>query len=261
MIERPACRRLENQVAIVTGSSRGIGKAIALGYAREGARVVLVGRDMDTLAPVVEEIRLLGAEALPVRADVSQPDDVEALLAATVETFGRVDVLVNNAGVSLQAPAENLALRDWQRLVDTNISGVFLCSQAAGREMLRHGSGCIVNIASMASFVGYSRRVAYASTKSAVLGLTRVLAVEWGRRGIRVNAIAPGHIMTDLLRRGIERQLLDPEDILRRTPLGRLGDVEDVVGPAVFLASDEANFITGQTLVVDGGWLVCAYME
>jgi len=260
MNQRPSFGRLQGKVAIVTGSSRGIGKAIALGYAREGAMVVLTGRDQSTLETVAEEVVQVGTKALPVRVDVTQPEDVEEMVERTLAVFGRVDILVNNAGIPLVAPSEGLDLNEWRKVIDTNLTGVFLCSQAVARPMLRQGSGCIINIGSLTSFVGFPKRLAYASTKTAVLGVTRVLAVEWARQGIRVNAIAPGWIRTDLMQSLIARGVLDPDKLIARTPMGRLGEVDDIVGPAIFLASDEAAFITGQTLVVDGGWLAYGYV-
>jgi len=252
--------RLAGRVAVITGSSRGMGLAIARGYAREGAHVVLTSRTVASLAGFVEELSQLGVRVLPLEVDVSRPEDVERMVARVDESFGRVDVLVNNAGMPMVAPSEELDLPSWQRTLDTNLTGSFLCAQAAGRVMLRQGSGCIINIASLTSFLGFPGRLAYSATKSALLGLTRTLSSEWAPRGIRVNALAPGWILTDLLQSVIDRGALDPEKLISRTPLRRMGTPEDVVGPAIFLASDESAFVTGQILPVDGGWLSYAFM-
>ncbi|HEX2986727.1 MAG TPA: SDR family oxidoreductase, partial [Chloroflexota bacterium] len=164
------------------------------------------------------------------------------------------------AGMPMVAPSEELELSAWQRTLDTNLTGCFLCAQAAGRVMLRQGSGSIINMASLTSYLGFPGRLAYSTTKSALLGLTRTLSSEWAPKGIRVNAIAPGWILTDLLQSVIDKGALDPQKLITRTPIGRIGTPEDVVGPAIFLASDESAFVTGQVLPVDGGWLSYAFM-
>ncbi len=252
--------RLKDKVAIVTGSSRGIGLAIARGYAREGAHVVLTSRNEDSLAGPAEELSKLGVRVLPLRVDVASQGDVQGMVKRVEEELGRIDILVNNAGMSMVAPSEELDLESWQRTLDTNLTGSFLCSQAVGRAMLRQGRGAIINIASLTSFLGFPGRTAYSATKSAVLGLTRSLSSEWAPRGVRVNALAPGWILTDLVKGVIARGALDPEKLIARTPMGRIGTPEDLVGPAVFLASDDSAFVTGQILAVDGGWLSYAFM-
>ena len=253
--------RLEGRVAIVTGSSRGIGLAIARGYAREGARVALTSRNAASLAEPCSELGAMGAQVLPLQADVSKPEDVDAMVHETLSAFGRIDVLVNNAGIQLRMPAEDLDLESWRRVIDTNLTGVFLCSQAVGKVMLAERSGSIITIASMSSYLGMPGRVPYSTAKTAVVGLTRTLAAEWGPRGVRVNAIAPGYIWTAMTERAIQDGWLEKEVIVGRTPLRRFGQVEDLVGPAIFLASDEAAFLTGQVIPVDGGFLAYGYAK
>lgn len=252
--------RLQGKVAIVTGSSRGIGLAIAQGFAREGANVVLTSRQLDSVAGYAEEISRLGVKALSMQVDVSSARDVQDMVARTDEAFGHIDILVNNAGMPMVAPSEELDLESWQRTLDTNLTGSFLCAQAVGRVMLRQGSGSIINLASLTSFLGFPMRTAYSVTKSAVLGLTRTLSSEWAPRGIRVNALAPGWIKTDIMRGLIAKGKLDEAKLVSRTPMGRIGLPEDLIGPAVFLASDDSAFVTGQILAVDGGWLSYAFM-
>jgi NAD(P)-dependent dehydrogenase (short-subunit alcohol dehydrogenase family) len=253
--------RLAGRVAIVTGASRGLGRAIAVGYAREGARLVALSRHGSELTPVVEEIATLGGEALALEADVSRPDQVEAMVEATLERFGQIDILVNNAGIHVGVvPSEALALEDWQRVLDVNLTGAFLCSRAVGRAMLARGSGAQINVCSLTSTVVFPQRLAYSVSKAGLLMLTKNLAVEWASRGVRVNALAPGVHKTDIFRRLVERGVLDERRVAARVPMGRVGVPDDVVGPAIFLASDEARYVTGEVLAVDGGWLSYGYL-
>jgi NAD(P)-dependent dehydrogenase (short-subunit alcohol dehydrogenase family) len=252
--------RLSGRVALITGAGRGIGRAIALGYAREGADLLLTSRSAGELEQAAEAVRAAGVEALVAPADVTDVAQVRALAQAAIQRFGRVDVLVNAAGIPMVAPTVDLALEDWQRAFDINMTGTFLCCQAIGRLMLEQGRGAIINIASLTSFVGFPQRAAYAATKGAVVQFTKALAVEWAPQGVRVNAIAPGWIRTALQDRLVAEGKLDRGPIIARTPARRLGEPDDIVGPAIFLASDEAAFIVGETLVVDGGWLAYGYV-
>ncbi|HVA90378.1 MAG TPA: SDR family NAD(P)-dependent oxidoreductase [Chloroflexota bacterium] len=247
--------RLDGQVAIVTGSTMGIGKAIALAYGQAGARVVVNSRDEARARGVADELGEAGVDAYPVAADVSQADEVARLFEATDQHWGRLDVLVNNAGTNAIGPSEHLALLDWQRTIDLNLTGAFLCAQAAAQRMLPRGRGVIINISSILGETALPQRAAYCSAKHGLNGLTKVLAVEWASRGIRVHAINPAYIATSL---DVEDQAsggYSVADIERRTPLGRYGTVEEVANTALFLASDLSTYLTGSRIDVDGGWL------
>ena len=244
---------LRGRVAIVTGGSRGLGAEFAEGLAEAGASVMLCARRDEWLIPGVEALRRRGFTAHAMRCDVSNPTEVQGVVDATVERFGTVDILVNNAGVSWAERPEAMTLAQWQKVIDVNLTGAFICSQAAGREMLKREYGRIVNIASIAGFQGNANGpyyAGYAASKAGLMGLTRELAASWGRHGIRVNAIAPGFFpsrMSDASIRQVQ------EGLKKTTPLGRVGQPGELKGVVVFLASDASNYITGQTIVVDGG--------
>ena len=247
--------RLEGRTALVTGASSGLGAAFARGLADAGANVVVTARRKERLESLAAELEAGGRQALPVPCDVTREDQVERLVQTTLERFKRLDVLVNNAGASNVAPAEDEALDMFQRVIDVNVTGVFLCAKHCGREMLRAGRGTIINIASIMGMVGIGAlpQAAYNTSKGAVINMTRELAAQWANRGIRVNAIAPGWFpseMTDGMFDN-ERSL---RFIERRTPMGRAGRPEELLGALFLLASDASSYITGQTIVVDGGW-------
>lgn len=247
---------LTGRVAIVTGGSRGLGQEIAEGLAEAGASLMLCARREQWLGPTLEEFRLRGFKAVGRVCDVSDPAQVEAVVAATVQAFGKVDILINNAGISWGERPETMALDKWQKVIDTNLTGAFLFAQAAGRKMLEAGSGSIVNIASVAglrSAVHGPHYAGYVASKAGLMGLTRELAASWGPNGIRVNAIAPGFFHSRLADPVIEH--VEPE-IVRRNPIPRVGAAGELKGVAVFLASDASSYITGQTIVVDGGGTV-----
>lgn len=244
--------RLTQKVALVTGAGRGIGSGIALGYAREGADVVLISRNADELAAVADEIAGLGRAALVAPADVRDQAAVQRAVDQAVERFGGIDILVNAAGIPMVAPSTELPLEDWQRAIDINLSGTFICCQAVGRVMVARGRGAIVNIGSLQSFQGFPNRVAYAASKGGVVQLTRALAVEWAPHGVRVNAIAPGLILTDFSRR--PNSDAGKHELAKSFPLGRVGMPADVAGACLYLASDRlSGFVTGATLDVNGG--------
>jgi len=246
---------LEGKVAIVTGSSRGIGRAIATGLAGAGAAVVVNGRNAESVKAVAEAIMDGGGASLPVTADVSKAAGVENLIQKTVERFGRLDILINNAGISpYYKSAETMTETEWDEVMAVNLKGVFLCCRAAGRVMIPQKSGRIINISSIAGQVALPRLIAYCAAKGAVERITRVLAVEWAPHHILVNSIAPGWVETDLTK-GLRENPALQDALIRQVPLARFGKAEDIVGAAIYLSSDAASYVTGGTLCIDGGWL------
>jgi gluconate 5-dehydrogenase len=244
---------LSGRVAIVTGGSRGLGEEMAEGLAEAGASLMLCARREEWLTPTVERMRGRGFTVEGAICDVSKPSDVQAVVDKTIGAYGQIDILINNAGVSWGDDAEVMPLDKWQKVIDINLTGAFVCSQAAGREMLKRQYGRIVNIASIAglrSSVRGPHYAGYAASKAGLIGLTRELAAEWGRRGIRVNAIAPGFFHSRLADPAIP--LAEPE-IKASSPIPRVGTAGELKGVAVFLAADASNHITGQVIVVDGG--------
>ncbi|WP_028966786.1 2-dehydro-3-deoxy-D-gluconate 5-dehydrogenase KduD [Sphingomonas phyllosphaerae] len=243
---------LSGRVAIVTGANTGIGQAIAVALARAGADVACVGRTAAEETAVM--IRDLGRRVAVIHADLSTIEPLGRVVAETLEAFGRLDILVNNAGIIRRADAVDFTEEDWDAVIDTNLKSVFFLSQAAGRHMIAAGGGRIINIASMLTFQGGIRVPSYTAAKSGVGGLTKLLANEWAKHGVTVNAIAPGYIATSntaALQADVERN----RAILERIPAGRWGAPGDLGGAAVFLASDAAAYVQGHVLAVDGGWL------
>ena len=253
-------QRLIGRSAIVTGAGRGIGRAIALAYAREGARVALVSRSAEELTTVAAEITTHGGIALVCPCDVRDSGAVNAVVAQVVATWGTIDALVNSAGIPMVAPTVELSDERWQQAIDINLNGTFFFCRAVGAVMLEHQFGTIINIGSLHSFQGIPMRAAYAASKGAVLQLTRSLATEWAPHGIRVNCISPGWIRTPLQDSLVAQGKLDRAPIIARTPARRVGEVADIAGPAVFLASDESSFIIGEQLVIDGGWGIYGFL-
>jgi len=245
---------LEGRVAVVTGGTSGIGLTLARGLARAGADVVPLSRRQEQVNNAASEIETLGHRTLRITADVTDRASLENALQKTMDAFSRVDILVNCAGVTKRTPTLDLTDDEWSSIIDTNLSGTLRACQVFGRQMLAAGYGRIINIGSLASFVGLLEVAAYTASKSGVAGLTRALAVEWGRRGVNVNAIAPGVYRTPLnaaLLDGTERG----KEFLMRTPMRRFGKLEELSGACVFLASEEASFVNGEVLAVDGGFL------
>ena len=254
--------RLHGKVALVTGAGRGIGAAIARKMAQEGARVILVSRSLDQLLEQKRAIEAAGhPPAVAVMADVSQLPSVREMVETAVARTGGIDILVNAAGISVAGASETLALEDWHRCLATNLDGTFFCCQTVGAHMIARGKGGkIINITSLVAHAAIPERAAYAASKGGVKQLSQNLAVEWARHGIQVNTISPGFILTEIVRDYIARGIHRPERLTARIPAGRMGEVEDVAGPAVFLASDESNYVTGTTLMVDGGWMANGYI-
>jgi gluconate 5-dehydrogenase len=244
---------LSERVAIVTGGARGIGFAIAKGLASSGALVVIADINSDGAEKAAVTIRAEGFQAQSIAVDVTKRTSVQDMVAQTVEGSGQIDILVNCAGIILRKPIEEVTDEEWDSILDVNLRGVFLCSQVAGREMIRRKQGKIISISSNIAQVLQHGRGIYAVSKAGVSHLTKVMALEWAPYHINVNAIAPAPTMTDLNKKFFDEHPEDYQERLRSIPMGRLGDPQDYVGMAIFLASKASDFVTGQTLFVDGG--------
>jgi NAD(P)-dependent dehydrogenase (short-subunit alcohol dehydrogenase family) len=245
---------LDGKVAVVVGGSSGIGKTLALGLAQAGADVIASARRIDLVNALANEIESFGRKSLRVACDVADRSSLEKLLSACKQNFGKVDILINAAGITKRAPTVDFPESEWNRIFDTNLTGALRASQVFGRHMIERRYGRIINIASMGSFVGLFEVAAYSASKSALGSLTKSLAIEWARYGICVNAIAPGYFLTAMN----EKLLLGTgrgQELLMRTPMQRFGKIEELIGAVVFLASDAASFVTGTILPVDGGVL------
>ncbi|MHB8992449.1 MAG: glucose 1-dehydrogenase [Chloroflexota bacterium] len=254
--DRPMLRKfdLTGRVALVTGASRGIGAAVAMALAESGADLALVARTEAALEQTAGRIRGLGRRALVVPADVARVSALPGMVDRVVAEYGHVDILVNAAGVQCRKPILEVTEEDWDFVNDVNLKAVYFCSQAVARQMLKQGKGKIINIASLTSSIGIANVSIYTATKSGVLGLTRVMSKEWSRQGINVNAIGPGYFHTEMTKRLYDDSVMR-QWVVDRTPMGRWGELEDLMGTAVFLASDASDFITGELINVDGGWL------
>jgi 2-dehydro-3-deoxy-D-gluconate 5-dehydrogenase len=247
---------LKSKVAIVTGGNGGIGLGMARGLAAAGARVVVAARDQNKSRAAVKDLEGRGAEAMAVAVDVADEASVSTLVRTVAERWGRIDVLVNNAGINIRKPVHELALAEWHRVVDTNLTSAFLCARAVYPVMKAAGGGKIVNIGSMMSIFGASFAPAYGASKGGMVQLTKSLAIAWARDNIQVNAVLPGWIDTDLTRRARQEVSGLHESVLRRTPAGRWGGIDDMAGIAVFLASPASDFVTGTAIPVDGGYSI-----
>ena len=248
---------LNGRVAIVTGAGRGLGRSMALALAQAGADLALMSRTEAELNKVSEEIRVLDKErrVLSIVVDLTDFDQIPKAVEKVVSHYGRIDILINNAGRNIRGSAENFSLEDWDAVMDINLKAAFLMAQAVGRVMVRQRYGKIINTASLTSFVGFPNMIAYCASRGGVKQMTKALAVEWAKYGIHVNAIAPGYFLTKQTQPLFE----DPtrrQWVLSKIPMGRIGDLErDLTGVVIFLASSASDYVTGQTIIVDGGWM------
>ncbi len=245
---------LAGKVALVTGAGRGLGQAGALALARAGADVVVVSRTRSQLEETAAAIERLGRKTLVAVADTRKAAEVEAAVRATVEAFGRIDILFNNAGTNVRRPVVEMSDEDWHTIMDTNVKGVFVVARAVARQMIAQKGGRIINMSSMSALSAERDKVVYASSKGAVSQFTKGLALELASHGITVNAIAPGYMMTPLVKGYLEADAERSRRILQRIALGRVGQPEEIGGALVFLASEASRYITGATIAIDGGW-------
>lgn len=250
---RRCCMRLKGKVALITGSTRGIGREFAIGFAKEGADVIVHGRNLEKAKAVTEEVKVYGNRSMAISGDVSLSQDVKRMVEEVFHEFGRIDILVNNAGVNpFVLEAEKIKEEGWDQVMNINLKGVFLCCQEVGKRMIEQGGGKIINIASVAGFYGEQGLLPYSVSKAGVMILTRVLAYEWSKHHITVNAIAPGFIAG-----GMNAPILNKEFLVsgltQQVPLKRLGKPEEIVPVAIFLASEDSSYINGTTIVADGG--------
>jgi NAD(P)-dependent dehydrogenase (short-subunit alcohol dehydrogenase family) len=245
---------LSGRTAVVIGGTSGIGRAIAHGLAEAGADVVCSSRRREQVETSATEIEGYGKKTIRCMSDVADRASLEGLLAQTVDVFGKVDILVNSAGITKRAPTIDFDETDWEAIFETNLTGTLRSCQVFGRHMIDRGYGRIINIASLGSYVSLFEVAAYSASKAAVASLTKSLAIEWAKKGVNVNAIAPGVFKTALNQKLLE-ETQRGQEFLTRTPMGRFGKVEELAGAAVFLASEAASFVTGEVLVVDGGFL------
>ena len=247
--------RLDGQVALITGGGGAIGTAMAGGLASVGCASVIVDREGQAAGSTAAQLRDAGYDAIAVQADVTSEADVKRAVREAVERFGRLDILINSAGIGARHPAEGYPLDRWQTVLDVNLTGTFLFCREAGQVMLAAGRGSIINIASIAGLVGYNGNPAYLSSKGGVVQLTRALAAEWATRGVRVNAIAPGVIQTQMIEGALEREPEFYAAFKQKHAMNRFGTVEELVGPALLLASNAGSYMTGHILAVDGGYV------
>lgn len=246
--------KLTGKIALVTGGGGGIGRATALAYAREGAKVAVADINGDAARAVAAEIVALGGDAIGIAADVAKGDQVAAMVQQTVARYGRLDIAFNNAGIEIEnKPLAQATEEIFDRLMSVNVKGIWLCMKHEIEQMLAQGGGVIVNTASVAGLVGAPLQPLYAASKHAVVGMTKTAAAEYGRKGIRINSVCPGIIRTEMMERAIAREPKREQHVAKAHPIGRLGEAEDIAGAVVFLSSDDAAFVLGHQLAVDGG--------
>ncbi len=244
---------LKGKLAIVTGGSRGLGKAMAMGLAECGASIVIADVIEQESRQAVDEIKKLQADAIFVKTDVSRKEEVDNLVQKAMEAYGKIDILVNNAGILRTSPAEETGEKEWDLVIGVNLKGQFLCAQAVGKEMIKKGSGKIINIASIAGKSAFNQSLCYNVSKAGVIMLTKTLAFEWGKYKVQVNAIAPGVFKTPMTKGMLESDTMQ-QMIKGLVPLGRYGEPKELVSTVLYLASDASSYITGETITVDGGW-------
>ncbi len=242
---------VEGKVAVITGAAMGIGKSIAELFSKKGAKLVLIDLS-DEVVKVAEEMGCFGNTVLPIVADLSKSGDVERAVKTAIEAHGRIDILVNNAGVVFLEPAEDLPLEDWNKTIAVNLTAPFLLSQLVGRRMIKQKSGKIINLSSQAAFIGLDQHIAYCASKSGITGITKVLAIEWAKHNINVNAIAPTVVLTELGKKAWAGK--KGENMKKQIPMGRFAYPEEIAATALFLASDASDMITGETIIIDGGY-------
>lgn len=242
---------LKGKVVVITGASRGLGKSMAVGLAKAGARIVVT--DILDTDDAVSEIKEFNDNVLGLSADVTKQSDVEHLVEKTVDRFGSIDILINNAGILKSNNAEDFSEEEWKQIIDVNLTGQFLCAQIIGKQMIKQKAGRIINISSIAGLAGYASSVAYSASKAGVISLTKTLASEWGKYNVLVNAVCPGVFATDMT----EDYLKDEdfkEMIKTKVPLGRYAKPKELVGTIIYLSSNASDYVTGHALVIDGGW-------
>lgn len=253
--------KLEGKVALVTGAGSGIGQAIALLFAQEGADVAINDVNLPAAEEVAGKARQMGRRAIAIKANVSRPDEVEAMIERVINELGGIHILVNNAGIPpMSGPTlEQDSIEEWDRIVAVNLRGSWLCTRRAGLWMAKHKTGKIVSISSVAGIAGFPQHVPYGAAKAGIINMTRVCAVEWAEYNINVNAIAPGFVMTPLIEQGIKIGAVNTDSVKKSVPFGRYAKPEEIAQAALFLVSEDASFITGVTLPVDGGFLAHGY--
>jgi NAD(P)-dependent dehydrogenase (short-subunit alcohol dehydrogenase family) len=253
--------KLEGRTAVVTGGARGLGLSMASGLADAGANIVIPDIDYETAEKTSKDIAKKDVKTLALKVDVTDENDVLNMVSRTIDEFGQIDILVNNAGVGKQIPAEEMSKKDWEEVINVNLTGVFLCAREVGKKMIERRQGSIINIASMSGYIvncplPQTAQASYNTSKAGVIHLTKSLAAEWARYNIRVNAIAPGYMKTRLNADYLKQHPASEEFWVRLTPMGRMGLPEELQGAVVFLASDASSFMTGDTLIIDGGYTI-----